>query len=220
MKNFTCLLFTVLLVAITKADAQIKKGSVFLGGNIGGSTQTVKRDGTKINKANGLVISPVFGKSIRENLIVGVDMGFSFFESKNSANSTLYTASKSNNYSAGVFLRKYKAFGKSEFSMFVQGNLSMNYSNNDFDIQNPYYSNTKNYSVGVSAYPGISYAVSKRLQLETGFNNLISLSYFSETGKLNNTPTITEKRNGVSVNTSLNNLSSIYIGFRVLLSKS
>ena len=78
---------------------------------------------------------------------------------------------------------------------------------------------TKTNTVSLSAYPGISYAVSKKLHIETGFNGLVNLSYYNETNNQGNSGSGIVKSNGVSLHNSLENLSSIYIGFRLLLAK-
>jgi hypothetical protein len=219
MKKFTLLfVFTNLLLAATM-QAQIKKGSIFLGGDLGGSTQTTKRNDVEINNQKGLTISPVFGKAIKENLILGGDIGFNLYENNNGPNSSSFTTNKNNSYGAGVFIRKYKSIGKSNFSMFLQGRFGINYSNIDYNGPTINYEQIKRYTVSVTAYPGISYTVSKRLQLETGFNNLIGLNYFTEKKQVNSQFPYTDKTNGISINSSLNNISSLYLGFRVLIGK-
>ena len=57
---------------VNSANAQIKKGSIFLGGDISGSTQKTKTGGITTNKQNGINISPVFGKAIKDNLVLQV----------------------------------------------------------------------------------------------------------------------------------------------------
>ncbi len=219
MKKFTFLFFTGSFIFTLTVNAQIKKGSLFLGGDIGGSTQTTKRNGTKVSSQDGLTISPVFGKAIKENLILGGDIGFNLYENNNNPSSTTFSGQKNNSYGAGIFLRKYKPIGKSNFSMFLQGRFGINYNSIEYSNPSSNFDKTKRYTVGVSVYPGISYTVSKRLQLETGFNNLLGLNYFTEKREVSNTFPYTEKTNGISINSSLNNISSLYLGFRVLINK-
>lgn len=103
--------------------------------------------------------------------------------------------------------------------MFLQGRFGINYNSIEYSNPSSNFDKTKRYTVGVSVYPGISYTVSKRLQLETGFNNLLGLNYFTEKREVSNTFPYTEKTNGISINSSLNNISSLYLGFRVLINK-
>jgi len=215
MKKFT-LLFIISLLIITTVNAQIGKGSIFLGGDLGASTQKTESNGTEINKQSGIRISPVFGTAIKENLIFGVNAIIGFSENKTASSSV--SEQHNNSYGAGVFLRKYKPVGKSGFYLFLQGNVGFNYYKTKSE-GNSFVDETKRSTVSVSAYPGICYAVSKRLQLETGFNNLISLDYFNEKRNVASSFPSTQKTNGIGINTSLNNLSSLYVGFRVLLNK-
>jgi hypothetical protein len=219
MKKFTFLFLIYTTTFTTGVNAQIKKGSLFLGGDIGGSTQTTKRNGTKVNNQEGLTISPVFGKAIKENFIVGGDAGFILFNNENNPASGTFTRQKNSSYGAGIFIRKYKPIGKSNFSMFLQGRFGVNYNSNESTNSSSNFDKIKRYTIGAFAYPGISYTVSKRLQLETGFNNLLGLSYFTEKREVGGSFPYTEKTNGVGISSSLNNLSSLYLGFRVLINK-
>jgi hypothetical protein len=218
MKKFTLLSIVATLFFTITIQAQIKKGSVFLGGDLGGSTQKTKKDGLTTNNQNGLNISPVFGKAIKENLILGADIGFGLYENNYSALNPS-TDQRSNSYHAGVFLRKYKAIGKSGFSAFLQGKLSVEYNSIKYDYSASNFDNRKRNTISVSTYPGISYTVSRRIQLETGFNNLLNLGYFTEKRDVGSLSPYTEKTNGISISSSLNNLSSLYLGFRVLINK-
>ena len=201
---------------VFSANAQIKKGSIFLGGDIGGSSQKTKSGDITTNKQNGINISPVFGKAIRENLVLGINAGFNIYNNDNPPYNGKYDA---NAYNAGLFLRKYKNISTSGFYLFVQGGLGGGYfkqkqegpGNKD---------ETKRFTLGLTAYPGLSYAVSKKLHLETGFNNLLSLNYFEEKRELSSTVITAYKTNGFSLASSLNNAtSSLYLGFRLLIGK-
>jgi hypothetical protein len=220
MKKFT-LLFSFIIFSLTLTiDAQIKQGAVFLGGDIGGSIQTTKRNGMEVGSQNGLTILPVFGKAIRENLILGGEAGFNLYTNKNNdLNPGSDSKQENNSYQAGVFIRKYRPFGKSGFSMFLQGRLGFNYFRNEYSSSYQATDKIKRYTIGISAYPGISYAVSKRLQLETGFNNLLNLNYFTENREIGGSLGYTDKTNGIGISSSINNISSLYLGFRLLLNK-
>lgn len=219
MRKFTFLFLIASLIFAVTTEAQIKKGSVFLGGDIGGATQTTKRNGTEVNSQNGLTISPVFGKAIKENLILGTDAGFSSYKNNNNPNLSTFTGQKNNSFGAGIFIRKYKPIGKSSFSIFLQGRFGVNYNSIEYTGLAPNFDKTKRYNIGIYAYPGVSYTISKRLQLETGFNNLLGLNYFTEKREVSGISAYTEKTNGVNISTSLNNISSLYLGFRLLISK-
>lgn len=215
MKKYLLLLSIAFLCMFT-THAQIKKGATFIGGSISGNTQkTEQTDGT-IYKSNGINISPVFGKAIKENLILG---GRAWVLSQNNDDNYIRDR-KFRAYGAGVFLRKYKPLGTSGFSIFAEATFGFTFQKTEMesDITIPTNDLTKRYSVGVSAYPGISYAVSKRLQLETGFNsNFFSLSYFKEDRFLDHSSDRFSKTNGIDFYSSAEYFTSLYLGFRVLL---
>jgi hypothetical protein len=78
------------------------------------------------------------------------------------------------------------------------------------------YQQIKRNSFSLNAYPGVLYAVSKKLHLETGFNNLVSLNYYSE--KQENNSSSSTKTKGFSMSSSLSNAtSSFYLGFRLFI---
>jgi hypothetical protein len=202
---------------VNSANAQIKKGSIFLGGDIGGSAQKTKEGDITTNKQNGINISPVFGKAIKDNLILGVNTGIGIANNDNPVNNWEYNT---NSYNAGVFVRKYKNLATSGFYLFVQGGLGVSYYHQKQEGPSPLnFDETKRVTVGINAYPGISYAVSKKLHLETGFNNLLSLNYFTDKREVGS-PATKYKTNGFGISSSLNNAtSSLYLGFRLLIGK-
>ena len=204
---------------VCAANAQIKKGSIFLGGDIGASAEKTKSGELTIAKQNSLYLSPIAGKAIKDNLVLGVNAGFVLYKYDNS-NSDNYIRSM-DAYSAGIFLRKYKNIGTGGFYLFVQGGLGGSYIKQKLENRiSAYLEETKRISVGMTAYPGISYAVSKKLHLETGFNNLLSLNYFHEKKEVSNISIITSKTNGFNIASSLNNATSyLYLGFRLLIGK-
>jgi hypothetical protein len=208
------LILSIVSICIS-GHAQISRGSLFLGGDVNGGTQKTKEGGTTVIKQSGFYVSPVIGKAIRENLILGANAGFMTGQSKNSPVGKYETDA----YSFGVFLRKYKAIGTSGFYLFLQAGLNAIMEKQDHDN---YYGSTytlKRTTIALNAYPGISYAVSKRFHLETGFNNLVNLNYFGERRE-SETPATTTKTNGFQVSSSLSNPSStLFLGIRVLMAK-
>ena len=217
MRKIILAIFTVSMF-VCSANAQIKKGSIFLGGDISGSTQKTKSNDVTTYKQNGINISPVFGKAIKENLVLGVNAGFGIYKNEYPAGGN--TNFKTSSYNAGAFLRKYKNIGTSGFYLFVQGGLGGSYMTQKQEGPfTPVFDELKRISVGINAYPGLSYAVSRKLHLETGFNNLLSLYYFHDKRETGNPGSIS-KTNGFSVASSLNNAtSSLYLGFRLLIGK-
>lgn len=215
----------VFSLAITfTTTAQVNKGAIFLGGNIGFSHYKIDYGSSSGDtKTNSILIAPAFGIAVKNNLVAGVTahIGSSTTKESNTPNSA---ESRSNSYGAGLFLRKYKAIGKSGFSIFAQGNLGGGYAKSENENQSTgYRQEIRITNIGLSVAPGISYAVSRKLQLETGFNNALSLTFSNQKASNynNNTLTTSQKTNGFDISTSLNSFtSSFYLGFRVLLNKS
>jgi len=216
MKKIFLPILTASLFIIT-ANAQIKKGSAFLGGDISAFTQKTELENSSNIKSNGINLSPVFGKFIKDNFVVGGNIGIGISD----AESDLIIESKIRSYSAGAFVRKYRNIGGGGFYIFLQGGLSGSFTKQQTD--GPFTSTDdeiNRITIGATAYPGVSFAVSKKLHLETGFNNLISFFYFSEKRDKNNSGLTDYTTTGFSISSSLNNAtSSLYLGFRLLIGK-
>ncbi len=203
------------------AHAQIGKRSVLLGGDLGFATQ--KTDESVVTddkrKLNGFFISPTIGVAIRENLVVGGSINYRTQTDKSEA---MDYRNKYDGYGAGVFVRKYKPIGKSGFYVFGQAGLGVQQTKQEVKNQGTsVVERSRTTSIAANAFPGISFAVSRKFHLESGFNNLITISYTGEKreqGAMGNTSTY--KSSGFGLTTSLSNAqSAFYVGFRVLLAK-
>ena len=85
----------------------------------------------------------------------------------------------STSYGAGIFARKYKPLGKG-FYLFGESNLRFSYSRSrEYFSINPTIEEYKNrnYAISIGLNPGLSYEVTKRLQLELIFQDLVSANY-------------------------------------------
>ena len=209
------LLAIVILFSFTTAvNAQIKKGAVLLGGGLGFTAQKSTSAGSASGKQTNITVMPAFGKAIKDNLVVGADINYSYYKNDNS-----YTA-KSNTYGLGVFIRQYKELGKG-FYLFGQARSGASYNKqNNHDYNNGNSTDidvVKGFTVQAGLYPGIAYAVSKKFQLETGFNNLVYAEFDHSKSTPFNTSVPETKTNSFSLGTSLSNFSGVTIGFRVLL---
>jgi hypothetical protein len=165
-----------------------------------------------------------FGKVVKENTVVGVILSYGCFNyyATNSRDSNF---SKSNQYSAGVFYRKYKRLLK-DFYFFGEVDAAYFHTENTQGyFQNGNYGSRSISNGGsVSFIPGISYAVCKRMQLELLMPNIIGISYSHVKTDYTNAPppsAPSQEGNVFSFNTNLNAnfLSSFGIGFKFLLGK-
>jgi hypothetical protein len=201
---------------VTAVHAQIKKGAIFLGGNIGFSIQdskTTQATAPGFDDKNTYVsISPVFGKAIKDNLILGADIIWSYSKVESSLQ-------KTHAYGAGVFIRKYKELGKG-FYVFGQTRIGGSYNsleNGYTNNQASSYDKTTGYSAAINIYPGVSYSISRKLQLETGFNNLAYLSFDHSKRIENFNGGVSVVSNTFGLGSSLSSLSGFTLGFRVLI---
>jgi hypothetical protein len=205
-----------LILITTVSNAQIAEGSVFLGGDLAAGTQKTKSEINTTYKSTSLTISPAFGKFIKENLVLGISPGYGYSNSKNDLGFKI----KSTLYHGTVFIRKYKNIGASGFYIFGQSGVEAGYSKQSTENPSGTDEVIKRSSVGINAFPGISFEVSKKFHLETGFNDLLTISYNHEKRESNNPAYVGYKTNGFNLATSLSNsTSAFYLGFRVLLSK-
>jgi len=191
--------------------AQINKGRSFLGADMAAAINSTKMNGEEVSKSNSFYFAPVFGKVIKENLLLGGTLGYRYQEDK----STNFL--EANTASAGVFLRKYKNLGSSGFYVFAQGGLSGSLNNSEFtSVSVPDYE-TRTTAIGIDLYPGIAYSVSKRLYLDIGLNNLLMLNFHSTKVVETNGGISSEiKSKGFNFYSSLNNGENglIKLGFR------
>lgn len=211
----TSLLFIVIVFISYSALAQISEGAVFLGGDFSASTAKQK-SGNQSSSNKGITVSPVFGKATRENLVVGGSVSLGFDKSKTTSNlETIH-----NLYGAGLFVRKYNKLG-ARFYGFLQGGANILFEKYRYENNNVLDNKNRLTRISVSVSPGISYKLSKKLHLESGFREIVAIVYQHQ--KINNygASTVTESTsNSFSVYSSLNNFSSnLYLGFRLLIDK-
>lgn len=212
-KRILLAVFTVTVA--TGVNAQIKKGALLLGGQLSFNSQ--KNESTApnvyVSNSNSLFISPAFGKAVKENLFVGVDLVYSHGKYQTSSTSKQL----SDGYGAGFFVRQYKALGKG-FYLFGQARVGGVYNKQAYtdQVQANNNSSTKGFTVQLGFYPGVSYAVSKKLQVEAGFSNLAALRYEHLKQTFANSSTV-YTTNSFSFSSSLSSFAGPTIGFQVLL---
>jgi hypothetical protein len=96
-------------------------------------------------------------------------------------------AQKTKAYGIGFFIRKYKQSGNG-FYLFGQTGAGVNDSKQDFDDKSQQNSGYifRITSTQIAIYPELAYIVSKKGQLEAGFNNLAFIQFFSIQPSANN----------------------------------
>ena len=220
-QKFLLVLVCIFSLAAT-TQAQINKGSVWLGGNIGyhesdSKSQTTGNLGMKV-----ISFKPSAGKAIKENLIAGVTINVT--KATNESDGAVMYSSKQidRNIGGGVFLRQYIPV-VSRLYIFGQVDAGYNKSksttegmSNSNPTTTKYKTTTKGWSAGISLTPGVSYAVNNKLHLETGFNSLFSTVYSKSKTSSNNSDFKSSSRT-FSTGINLENESTFYIGFRFLI---
>ena len=207
----------MLFVSVTVCSlAQITKGSFLLGGDLSSFSEKQINNGIE-NKISGFHISPFVGKAIKDNLFFGgyFNLGLTDNDGNNGS-----VKIKGNNYGAGLFLRKYSVI-KNNFYGFLQGNVGVNYYKEEGSFSNNSSSEFKRTLVMVALSPGLSYKISKKLHLESGLREMISLGYSTQKNFNNSSGSInTSKNNRLYFSSNINNFTSnLYFGFRLILDK-
>jgi hypothetical protein len=219
MKTKILLFTAIFFCAGITTNAQITEGRYLLGGSVGYNSS--KSQQNSVFKSEALYTNIQFGKVVKDNTVAGIFLSYGY--TKNNSNDV--TSSKSNQYGAGVFYKKYKQivkdlyfFGEVDavynYSKTTQGNMQIG-SDGAQTITN---------GGSVSFTPGISYSVCKRMQMELLMPNIVSAYYGASknesTSSLNSSIS-TSKSSGLSVNANFNTtvLNSFGIGFKFLLGK-
>lgn len=213
--------FTVLFLAIISAtQAQIRKGSVWLGGSIEYGKQESERPGTDAkSKTNRVGIGPAVGFALKDNLVVGLQLRYFNRKDDNTGSPYKY---KENLYTGAVFLRKYWDLN-SKFYAFAHTELgySRRVAKTDFNngTSTQLYDRTRSWSVSASVTPGIAYSVSRKVQLESTFIPVVRVNY--NKFKMEQTAFTPKETNGsdFNVNGGFETGQYFTLGIRFLLSK-
>lgn len=149
------------------ANAQVKKGNVLVGGNVGFSTNTVEQDGAAGKQTTtGFNISPKAGYALSDKWMVGVFVGSTFSTYKDER-AEPDTESKNNMIAPGVFVRNYHMLGE-KVALFGEANVSYGFGSTKANDTKTY----ENKELQANIVPGISYFVNKRIVLEGVFGGI------------------------------------------------
>jgi hypothetical protein len=213
MKQKTLPAIIVILFLSFQTNAQIAKGSVWLGGSVGLSSYKRSSDNNPYHESRANWISPGIGKAIKENTILGLSLNYRYERTEN-----YYNYLKRSAYSYGIspFIRQYIPVA-GRLYIFGQGNAQMNLIRNKLIFSDLNTGNEKGWNAGIFVTPGISYAVHKKWHIEAGFNNLFGVGYNKMTEL--SSPGHEIKTESYYAGVSLDNASQLYLGFRLLLTK-
>ncbi|MBB5643841.1 outer membrane beta-barrel protein [Pedobacter cryoconitis] len=161
------------------ANAQTEKGKIIVGGAIGYSNSKSNNDAME-NKQNSLTLLPSIGYFVKDNLALGVGIGYSRLTEK-SSEKTQYVLSQKNTtdyFMVSPFIRHYinisdqfKFFG--QFSVPMKwGNLESATGTTSPAVSVAPASNSKTTSIGVSIEPGFAYFPTKRIGIQLSLDGL------------------------------------------------
>jgi hypothetical protein len=209
-------LFTGLLL-----NAQIKKGALFIGGDIQvyGNKYKSTDSSQYTRHTNNYNFSPSVGWVVKDNMIVGGKLFASFFKDKEEHPNDY--ESKSNRIGAGIWIRKYLSLGK---SFYLFGDASLNgqsiYMKQETSIVPSYYKE-KGFAINAAVFPGISYQIKNSLFIEAALNNLISFGYERKNTERGNQAAPFSKGlvNYYNLSSSLGNGAPLQIGIRWIIAK-
>jgi len=219
------------------ANAQIGKGSVQIGANLGFTVTNTDQNQVGqtallgSGSTSSLVISPSAGYFLANNFVLGIAGGDTRTETNNSnTNPAGYTNTSSvisNSFSIGPYARYYFKLGE-KAAVFTQ--LSLAYAsnsgstattnNNPIDVGSTL-STSSGQSLTITLQPGFSYFISNRFTLEA----MIGSFYYAGTTSTNTPdPSNATQNAALTTNTSKLNFNltstSVLFGFKYYIRKT
>lgn len=224
MKKITLLsIVAFLLTSVT--NAQITKGSTFIGGSLNFSSdrKNPSRTTDVETTVSNWLIRPQLGKVIEDNKVVGIFLNIGGSLNKQAGPPANLSQTKNSFYGGGVFFRNYFPIAK-RFYLFGDASLSITSMKtqslaDNGSTQYIYYNNKGTQSI-LSVAPGISFAASKKIHLEAAFTDLLFLSYtVSKTEEYSSPGVLFRETKGKNIGASANAnaLSNPFIGIRFIL---
>lgn len=233
-KKFMALAVAGVLVC-SLSQAQIKKGSLLFGGSAGYGAYKEETAYSQPysyqakTKFRNYSVSPSIGKAVKDNLILGLDITFEEQKEKllsvNSGGIGIpvmgRTEFRSYAKGGGIFARQYWGIATNLY-VFAQARLGFAVTRQEFDPASGNRSSyLKGWNANASLYPGLSYAISRKVHFESTFFNLLTLQYKKQKNETDPESGSSNPytRKGFSVSSSFDNATAFTLGVRVLLSK-
>ena len=210
MKRKTLLFLFIVISSSQITNAQITKGSFFLGGSVGFSTYKGDADLVDMDqKRTTYDFSPAFGKVVKDNLVVGGEMILGGYKVENN----ISTWDDRIQAGAGVFVRKYFPV-INKLYLFAHGRFGVAYVREEYK-QPSTYTYSRGYTIGVGVNPGISYAITPKFHIETSLSSLVSLSLAHRNTEYSNDQyVVNTKSNEFSMSSNAFSQTGLYIGIR------
>lgn len=200
----------IAVAATASLHAQISKGTMMLGGNMGistsGGTTKVGGTSTDLPKTTELSFNPAFGYFIMDNVSVGLGLGLN---SMKTTTTTLTTETTTTTKLNGVFVfgRYYKMF-TDNFGLFGQLQLGPVFGKTTTEAKDlgsgvTVTTENKISGFGASINPALVFFPTSRIGLEASFANL-SFNSIKTTDDASPSTETKENNFDLSVNTMIN----------------
>lgn len=181
-------------------------GQIFVGGDFGFNSHTnkTKEMGTVTREYSdySLSLAPEAGKFLSEKVAIGIALGFSVGGS-HSVNAN-ETTTKSSSFGINPFVRYY-AWKSIKFSIYGEGRTGVEFSRSS-RTTGPITDDDPDVTrLSVSIYPGLSYALTEKLELETSLR-FLSAGYSYQISKEGTTK---NNSSGFNAGAGLSNILSV-----------
>ena len=193
-------------------NAQIKEGSILLGGQINYSNSNNEYSPNQPEQKNhNATFTVSVGKAFKQNSVYGVSLSYGNATYDTYSSNNNYYNTKIDSYSAGIFYRKYKMLAKDFYLFGEAGAFYSGSKKTETDPTGNKLSTLRTKAGLITFTPGISYQLLKKLQVEITIPNIAGVSY-----SVNKYDQMAGKQTNFSFNTSLNSfaLANLGVGFR------
>ena len=218
MKKLLTALVCIIMVQLVQA--QVQKGSLFLGGSLSGGSNSYE-SATISNKNSNWSFSPQIGKAIDLNKIIGVQIFVGGNTEESSTGGTTLNKNVSTAYGLGVFYRQYFPLA-AKWALFGNAGVDGRYGTGATKANGIKTSENNGWALVAAITPGISYKAGKCIWLEAALNNLLGINYSSNklnTINENGQVIATAKQNNFNTGINISGFNSIAIGLRWIIQK-
>jgi hypothetical protein len=218
MKKILTALVCIIMVQLVQA--QVQKGSLFLGGSLSVGSNKYESTST-INKNSSWSINPQIGKAIDLNKIIGLQIYVGGTAEESSTGGMALNKNVSTAYGLGVFYRQYFPLA-ARWSMFGNAGIDGRYGTGETKSNSIKSGENNGWVFSAAITPGISYKAGKSIWLEAALNNLFLINYSSDKQNSidqNGQTFSTIKRNSFNTGVNLSGFNSIAVGLRWIIQK-
>ncbi|WP_343307530.1 hypothetical protein AAHN97_10365 [Chitinophaga niabensis] len=191
----------------TAGFSTVKNQSVYNTSPVGTPPNFVVSGGSRSSQFN---IAPEFGYYIKENVALGIKLGYSHTGGEN--------LQSSNSYVAAPFVRFNVPIGKSRFSVYNDLGLSAGYSQTNEHLADGQPADAKILNLGAFYEPGLQFRLKNNINLLATLGNLFNYDYHRKQLKPEQDPTKKAVSTGhfVGINSDFFSLNSVRIGVNLL----